>query len=474
MKKYRILALILAVLMVSTIFAGCGKKEPADTSDTTTSESTTTTETTPEITTTKLDLKGYNFQWINGSRNGLFYAEPANADQQAIMDAVHNIEDMYNCTFAENNLGYGSGLRTPFLATAMTGDKFADVIFAEQDVWGNAILQGYTRRLDTDAVRATGMDILDPAQFNSYVVNVAKVGDEYHAAAIYGANYGQQIGHVLCFNKALVTAIGYSANTIYKAVRDYDWTWDVLIDISKAGAVLNPETDQYDVSGIGHVFIQSAFPSICNDPIIYKDGKFVSGIDNVSFIAAYNTLTSRVFKDRAVHLTPPDGEKYGNSRRREAFYKSEVMFGSFYEMYQPFDNCQFEYGIVPYPHGSSSSKYASNMLYCAAGIIQIANKDWETTCFLFGEVGKALNNEAAGIEKLCTYVRDAESVEMFTDYILPNLTCSKVGFTAETGTAWNTITAAVDAGDAVMVAIDANKANFEAAVASAFKSFNIK
>jgi len=477
-KKYRILALILAVLMVAALFAGCGKKEdPEETTDTTTtSESTTTTtpEETTESTTEKIDLQGYNFMWINGGRNYVYFAEPSNADQQGIMDLIWAIEDEYNCVFSDTNFGYSNnGLTTPFFTAAMAGDKFADVIFGEQSCWGAAILQGYARRLDTDEVRATGMDVLDSTQFNSYVTNAAKIDEQVYVTYINGEFFGQQIGHVFCFNKALCATAGYSSDMIYQSVRDFTWTWDVLIDISLAGCVYNDETGWYDVMGCGHVFAQSAFPAMCNDPIIYQDGKYINGMNTVSFIAAYNTLHTRVFADPRVHYTDPTGGKLGNAARRQAFYDGKAMFGTFFEMNLTYDNCSFDYGIVPYPHGASSSQYAVNMLYLRAAFVQTANQDWETTCFLFSEVGKALNDEQAGIDKLCFYVRDAESVEMFTDYILPNMTSTLMSFNQSVQDEWTAIQTDIDTGvGSVMQVLEAHKATFETLVAGAFATFN--
>jgi hypothetical protein len=190
--------------MGAALFGGCGKKEPEDSTVTTTSASTTTTtsEETTESTTEKIDLQGYNFLWINGGRNGLYYATPGNADQQGVMDIIYTIEDAYNCTFTDNDLGYSSnGLVTPFFTAAMAGDKFADVIFGEQSCWGSSILQGYARRLDTDEVRATGMDVLDPTQFNTYVTNAAKIDEEVYVTYIAVSSSASRC-HVFLFNKA--------------------------------------------------------------------------------------------------------------------------------------------------------------------------------------------------------------------------------------------------------------------------------
>jgi hypothetical protein len=112
------------------------------------------------------------------------------------------------------------------------------------------------------------------------------------------------------------------------------------------------------------------------------------------------------------------------------------------------------------------------MLYLRAAFIQTANKDWETTCFLFGEVGKALNDEQAGIDKLCVYVRDADSVEMFTDYILPNMTCNLMSYDLAVQTEWTAIQNEITATGNAMQVLEAHKASFEAVLAAAFLRFN--
>lgn len=164
------------------------------------------------------------------------------------MEVIHEIEDTYNCTITNNEIGDGNDvLRDALLTASFAGEKFGDAIFGNQAMYGPMILNNYALRLDTDEVRATAMDVLNPAQLNSHITNCIKIADKAYAYYICGEYIAQQLPMFLAFNKTMCTNIGYNEDDIYDSVRNGSWTWDVLIDISRAGRVLNTDTNEYDV-----------------------------------------------------------------------------------------------------------------------------------------------------------------------------------------------------------------------------------
>ncbi len=84
--------------------------------------------------------------------------------------------------------------------------------------------------------------------------------------------------------------------------------------------------------GCGHVFAQSAFPSVSNDPIINKDGKYVNGMNTVAFISGYNMLQKRVFRRSRVFTTPIQAARKSRQRRAPpGLLYGKAMFGTFFE-----------------------------------------------------------------------------------------------------------------------------------------------
>jgi hypothetical protein len=208
--------------------------------------------------------------------------------------------------------------------------------------------------------------------------------------------------------------------------------------------------------------------SIANDLVIYKDGKYVNGTTTVPFISAWNLLATRVFGDPGI--TPAAG---GNAARRQLFYDQKALFGTFSDLRTPYENSNFEYGIVPYPRGSYNTNYTCVSDYVNAFCIQALNKDWKDVCFLLGEMGNRLNDGDAAIDKLSGFVRDAKSLEMIKEYILPNLATSLYKYNDDARNTWNAMKNDMLSGNvSIKEAIESYKAELDSKLANAYKLIN--
>jgi len=473
MRKTRILALVLAVLMVAVLFAGCGKKPPVE-SSTTTEPSQSTTDSTPEPTTTKLDFEGYTFTFVNGAdsdERGFYYPEPANANQQGVWDTISELAETYNFKIADNPVGL-KAINDLFQQHGLAGTSMGDFCASEQRGWGTAAANGYLRRLDTDEVRATGMDVLNPDQFCPYIVNACKLDDSVYGVLVSGEYQIVDNGDFFAFNKNLLVEAGYKVEDLYQAVRDYQWTWDVFLDMCKAAAKKNEETGLWDVCGVSKVFGQSFLYSMCDGPVYYKDGKYVSGFTDVQYVSSLNMLVDRIIMDGDVMACKNGqvGVGLGNSAGRETFYNQAALFG-IVSLSNLNNNCDFAYGIVPFPRGSFRDEYVSTLLYAGVFTLQTATQTWEKSCAIFALMGDALQDADAGVALAESYMRDAESVEMFREYIQPNMRMELSTANQITYDAWGAFFDDV-APMGVRPALEKHVPLFQAAIDNAWKNFN--
>jgi len=470
-KRLFILALIIAVL--AGCF-GCGRTEVPEesTTDTTTVTSESVTETT------KVDLQGYEFTWVNSENSypfALYFSNPEDADEQAIADVCGELEREYNFTFSNKRIG-AMELDEELIIACKAGTKLGDFILCDEDTWGEATLSGYLRRLDTDEIRAYEMDVLDGSQFDPYLTEAAKVGGQVFVTAIFGEYSDPLLGFFCAFNKTLVADAGYPAEVIYQAVRDGVWTWDVYIDICRAGAVYDEESGAYTVWGSTLYNTVRVINTMCEGIIVFQDGRYVSNLGDISLNSAISTLLGRLLGDPTVYQPP--AKIYGSPWIE--FSEQKTLFGSFDNLYTLIQRAPFDYGVVPMPRGGAVIEYSSTLPGCSGYCLQTANGDWEKSCFIFGKLGEALNDTEAAVKRLSSLLPDAESLEMMREYILPNTKAEHVYINQEMIETWfefysevkNAYQSGVGLQESIAAATSEYGDVFSAAVESAFEAFN--
>ena len=405
------LAFVLAAAFLLSLF-GCGKADES---------STTSGSTATAPNNTGIDLGGYEFTWVNGEYGefALFFESPSNADQQAIKDACDALCAEYGFRFVNKPAGINK-ISDALITAGKSGSKIGDFIYGEQYAWGRAAINGYLRRLDSAEVRACGMDVLDPSQFDPYAAEAGKLYGQVFSALISGQYIETQTGHLMLFNKALTAGAGYPAERLYRAVRDNEWTWDMFIDICKAAAVRD-ESGRYTVWGFDSLVFLDILGSI-GGPIGCQNGRYVSRLDSPECIAALGMLM-RIATDQDVYHV------YGSSQSN---YVSRFYYGQ--TVFMPASGREFrhaagrislyslggiEYGVLPMPR-DKEFWYISPIVNFGGYCLQKDNADWEKACFVFGELGRALNDPEAAVERFRKFMPDADSMEMLTDYILPN------------------------------------------------------
>ena len=191
MNGKRILSLLLAIVMLTAMFAACGgSEEPAATTPGTTAATTaatteattaattaaTTTEaTTTEATTEYTGYNGYEFVLANPAAE-MFVNEPSNSLEEELMDIYAALEEELDITFSV------TAVETPeeaILTHAMSGDKLADFINCSQRAWAPAAVNNAIRDLNTEEVFATGLNVNDEGQFDDLETQVSIDGGDW-------------------------------------------------------------------------------------------------------------------------------------------------------------------------------------------------------------------------------------------------------------------------------------------------------
>ena len=111
--------------------------------------------------------------------------------------------------------------------------------------------------VDTDEVRATGLDVTDPEMVDTVFTGATKVNGHIWGLSWSGKYFAQYWGHAIAFNKRIVEEAGYKSDDIYQAVRDFKWDWDMFVEIAKA------VSNDSDGNGVNDVDGYCLMPNEC-------------------------------------------------------------------------------------------------------------------------------------------------------------------------------------------------------------------
>lgn len=414
--------------MLCAAFAGCsgngnGNETTTVPQTSKTNETTaagTAAETTTEATTETIpNLDGYEFT-ICGSGEE-WRDEATSALIQEMMDQYAEVEELLNCTISKVD-----GDNKMLITYGISGDKIADIVYARQEEYIPPALQGYIRPLDTDEVRATGLDVTDPEMVDTVFTGATKVNGHIWGLSWSGKYFAQYWGHAIAFNKRIVEEAGYKSDDIYQAVRDFKWDWDMFVEIAKA---VSNDSDGNGVNDVdGYCLMPNELVEVYSNGVgfVYEgdDGKWKAGAATPQLITAAE-FYYKCYTDADISLQPTEG--MGNGNRRTWFYEGNAGFCCLYGKNFSLSDAgavnmimNDDFGYVPVPHGPDAKVYAHYIPDLWAYVIQTANQDWEKSCMVVAAIGERLTDPNSAEELYRKHFRDDESVEMLMDYMLPN------------------------------------------------------
>jgi ABC-type glycerol-3-phosphate transport system substrate-binding protein len=101
-----------------------------------------------------------------------------------------------------------------------------------------------------------------------------------HICNKWQVSLAETFGHVYAFNKRLVQEAGYEPESLFQAVRDYKWDYDMFLEIARK---ITKDTDgdgQYDIWGVALDCDGNEIWSNATGPIIQDEstGKWVANL----------------------------------------------------------------------------------------------------------------------------------------------------------------------------------------------------
>ena len=436
-KKIRLLALVLAALMlVPAALSGCSTgDDPAVTTTATPSLSGSDAtdpatepsgdavgETTADP--NKIDLDGYEFvlntQGYGGGLNSVLgEGESVTAEFDEVQQIYAQIEADLNCVITAT----GSDNKTDTLLPAAVGGVFLqDFISCRQSTWIPLAMMGGIRPLET--MIDAGLDLYNENNFNQIYTLMSTIKDHVYALDITGKYENTRLGHFYAFNKELCESAGYPAETLYQAVRDGEWDYDMMLEVARK---ISKDTDGDGVNDIWGVALDCDGNEAWTNgtgPIVFDEAqdKWISNVMDPQLIPALQFMSDISQND----VQTPVAGGIGRGDRRTLFYQGKCGFAGLYGGNFGDDglgSMEAPFGLLPMPKGPNAENYTMNMVDLDTFVCQSANQDWEKSAKVMNAIGAAVTDFDAYREQILEdCFGDEASVEMIFDYALPNAT----------------------------------------------------
>lgn len=422
MKTRRILALLLSLLMVMALFAGCNKdtdKPKETTADPSSSSTTKAPETTEATTEAPIDMGGYEFLWAHAHSGYRPEGETAKADE--LKEIYAQIEEKFNCKILFIDPGNGMDSLT---ASVISGTKIADFVRARQSSWIPLSMMGGLIPLDSDQMREAGLDLFNPNNFHQPYTLMTELNGHVWACDVSGKYDQMAFGHVYAFNKRLVAEAGYDPAALFQAVRDGTWGYDMFLEIARKITKDLDGDGKYDIYGVALDTDGNEIWSNGTGPILWDEanGRWYSNLSDPKLIKSLEFMTG-ISGDPNVQF-PLEGEAIpGRGDRRNMFYQGKAGFAGLYgpnfgeggtwQMTDPV-------GLLPIPKGPDVDHYMINMVDVDTFICLTSNDGWENGAKIMNEIGYHLHDMDEYREFIAEALQyDEDSIEMLFDYLLP-------------------------------------------------------
>lgn len=418
----RLLALVLAALMLVACFTACatGNDDPATTtgSNDTANESDTTFD--PEI-----ETKNYEKEFYI---TGVYYIrEWATASEEdrgdPFMDTIYErgikIQDHLGVTLVDIDAGDWLAYSNNVIRTVQSGDDAYQLVSTH-------CYQGVTSFLTTDAAyNYADFDSvnLDAPYWALDFMEDVKIGDQY----LIGYNdFCLTSVNAIVFNKDLMAE--YNLTAPYEDVRNKTWTLDKLISLASNVAKDNgdgkwDEKDTYGISGWGWVDTIS-FTTACDIKIVDRDetGLYQVAYENNSE-KTYAALekVSELYNGEFAHYKGPNGTQISFNDGTTMLYTMET------RNMTNLRDTTFHFGVLPYPmYNEAQGEYKSlnwnGVMFVPASIKdpEMVGDVLELLAYYTPPVQKAYYEDLLG-SKLSDAPEDAEMLDVIWDSVVTDI-----------------------------------------------------
>lgn len=416
-KRARLLALLMALVMVVAMFAACGGEEdPAVTTTAATTDATTTAATTPA----GPNLQGYNFEIVNGNRilpqtneDGSY----TNSDQEEFADKLEELQTRLGITIENVPMPEGDQIEV-MITAAMGNTKLGDIIYSDSDYFFSVANAGGLRAMDDQAMVDAGLNLADATRWYQPVTQLTKLLGKTWGLGVTSKYITVQTGYFVAFNKDLCAAAGY--DDMYQLVRDGKWTWDVYREVARKSTQDTDGDGANDIWGTGATAWGDEALTNGAQYVDEVDGKWIVTIDSEAGVEALQFLYDMNYGDQT-RWDVSSGEC------RTAFANGTIAFNWCNMGHIDGPNSAIypsvhDYGILPMPMGPRATGYISSNSYVRAIIMQLANQNVAETVAILNEFALVANHTSNYVDLLNDgRCRTEEDYEMMTQYIIPNL-----------------------------------------------------
>jgi len=388
-----------------------------------------------------VDLGGFTLRILSESFYDLLdpnNTRTQNQYDQELKERIESVMEAYNFELdVMKDFGGGSHMSGSLLNNAISSgfNTMGHFICVATPLGISGVAAGYFQDLST-IDKSTGFDVKDPDRFwQAMTKQLVFEGKHYGVALIGGSAYFQNYndGTYWAFNKNVLQKNGYSAETVYKLVRDYEWTFDAATRI--IDACYEPDSDS-DTDTDPDVYGLCSYGSYAKH-YLQADGALTVRKSNglYSFDATNASLLSVLDWIEDMYVTKKTAARLGSGSVRNFVRDGRTAFAQFSRDYmirsevygtpEKLAAFQANVGIVPSPVGNNQIKkkayinaYDDTEIYVMPSTVTGEERTKAATAF--AAIAKAINSVEEHVKVLQDYglLYDADMVDMYQNYIL--------------------------------------------------------
>ena len=409
MKKTRLLALLLALVMVVALFAACGNTEPEE-----------TTEATTEATTAApvdIDQGGRTVTIASAFIGDMTpkVGESAFHDEwQAVYD---NLAADLNVKF---ELVSGAHEYADAVPTIMAADwdDLGDIVEGKVHYWVPGAVQGYIAQLNTDEMVAMGLNVADEKAFFQPYTTAMNLNGRIYSVGWNGPYSVCEFGWAMFVNIDYLNQYGGVAD-IFQVVRDMDWTWEKFLDLQEKCAQDLDGDGNIDIWGSGeHSYGQEIY-TIPGGATVYYDAasdKYLSGLSRVETQEALQ-FAQNYYNSGFCETT----NGYGDIHKKFIAGEVAMQWGEQWNTAPGnyFDGADLNYGIIPIPKHSNATTYTNVLGGVKSKFLFTNNSEFAQNAVVLQKMGEAFTDTDKVWDTFLTEnaAGNEESVEMVQNYI---------------------------------------------------------
>lgn len=363
--KKRVLAMLLGVCMLTSLFVGCDKT-PTQNPEPSQSETEKPGSEAPNPDTEDenaapaiVDLKGEKI--VIYQTGNTFTPDPTTSKMAAAQaKMIEQLQTEFNCEFDIKTVGNDELLSLAVSANAGESAIGHIIVLPVYDS-GKYIGSGIVEDLNTIST----IDLSKKYMQNAGATDTYTFGGKTYAVADVNGTMTRQYG--VYFNKRILEEMGYSTDHLYDLLEKGEWTWDTYRQFAKAATketdgkagmtkedqwghvVTSPETGVMDhiYAGFGAERIKKG-----------ENGELIYNMEDPTVLEALNFAYDLFVKDKTIvsHQDIGDTEAVGIFASGKALFLTARV-----EKVSEFANMDDEYGLLPMPKKDKDQKNNSSI-----------------------------------------------------------------------------------------------------------------